>query len=79
MAGKNGRKFMLFLIVFAALIFGFVLSMIAAKQAMTEGVIIAWIGAVVLLYIVYVVGNVLTKLTIGKVSAEFDQKTPPGK
>jgi hypothetical protein len=70
--GSAGRKFFLFLVVVALITLALVI--VAIVGTVTEKIVLLYVGSCVALYLVYVLGNVLTKVTWGTFSADLQQK-----
>lgn len=74
MKGKkpNGRKFTLYLITFFVLLCLFIVTLFVRGEAITEISLSAFIGIEAALYLIYVNGNVKSKIAVGQYfHAEF--------
>jgi len=71
---KNGRKFKLYLVTECVLICTFIVTLVVRPEAITEISLGAFLALKVIMYLIYVHGNVKSKFAFGQLSAEFGEE-----
>ena len=71
---KNGRKFTLYLVTECILNCVFIITLIIRPVAITEISLGTFMALKVIMYLIYVHGNVKSKFAFGQFSAEFEKR-----